>query len=190
MGQPPATTSSKGQHDLNIADAVRMSMSIPIFVEPYELKDRNGIIHHIVDGGILSNYPIWMFDAPTGTSPGWPTFGFDLFTRSNAKDANEPFPPRVNEISNIVDFARNIINTMSSAIDRRYIAKRHWARTIKIDDMGISGTNFDLSKSEQDALWKSGVESAEAFMAGWGEPEEGFKRWNARWRGLLEAARQ
>ena len=28
----------------------------------------------MVDGGILSNYPIWIFDSPT--TPRWPTFGF------------------------------------------------------------------------------------------------------------------
>ena len=63
---------------LSITRALRMSMSIPIFFEPVELKNLNtGRIHHIVDGGILSNYPIWLFDAPVGQDPEWPTFGFD-----------------------------------------------------------------------------------------------------------------
>ena len=174
--------------ELDIADALRMSMSIPIFFEPYELKDANGVVHHIVDGGVLSNYPIWMFDAAHGQEPDWPTFGFDLFRRSDPKDGHEPFPAQVKPIDNFVDFARSIIGTMSSAMDRRYIAERHWARTIKIDDVGVSGTDFELSQAREDALWESGVEAAEAFMNDWGDPEEGFKRWNARWRKELDAA--
>ena len=46
-----------------IGDAVRMGTSIPYFFQPIEL------VHHetgepstIVDGGVLSNFPVWLFD--------------------------------------------------------------------------------------------------------------------------------
>src|SRR5437660_1398628 len=55
------------------AGAVRMSMSIPVFFKPVR---RGG--HEIVDGGILSNFPVWLFDAPAGVAPRFPTFGLLL----------------------------------------------------------------------------------------------------------------
>jgi len=63
--------------ELDIARAVRMSMSIPYFFEPVKLKHKDsGQDSYIVDGGILSNYPVWLFDE--GEEPSWPTFGFKL----------------------------------------------------------------------------------------------------------------
>lgn len=61
----------------SISRAVRMSMSIPIFFEPVKLQDSSGRNHLIVDGGILSNYPVWLLDDGT-TNPEWPTLGFKL----------------------------------------------------------------------------------------------------------------
>ncbi|MDQ6949620.1 MAG: patatin-like phospholipase family protein [Actinomycetota bacterium] len=50
--------------DLDVAQAVRMSMSIPVFFKPVTARR-----HVIVDGGLLSNFPIWLFDTPPGTTP-------------------------------------------------------------------------------------------------------------------------
>lgn len=61
----------------SISRAVRMSMSIPFFFEPVKLRDTNGRDHYIVDGGVLSNYPIWLLDDGKKNPP-WPTFGFKL----------------------------------------------------------------------------------------------------------------
>ena len=44
-----------------IARAVRMSMSFPYFFEPVTLR-RAGQSHLIVDGGLLSNFPVFLFD--------------------------------------------------------------------------------------------------------------------------------
>lgn len=64
--------------DLNVAAAVRMSMSIPFFYEPVKLRNmKTNEISYIVDGGLLSNFPVWLFDSE-GEIPEWPTFGFKL----------------------------------------------------------------------------------------------------------------
>lgn len=43
-----------------VARAVRMSCSIPYFFEPIKLKTDTGTAT-VVDGGVLSNFPIWLF---------------------------------------------------------------------------------------------------------------------------------
>ena len=52
-------------------------MSIPLFFEPVVHKDPDGEQHVIVDGGMLSNFPVWLFDRRDG-EPRWPTFGLLL----------------------------------------------------------------------------------------------------------------
>ena len=174
---------------LEIARALRMSMSIPIFFEPVKVKNcKTGQTHLIVDGGILSNYPIWLFDAPLGEEPGWPTFGFNLYSPADKGDGLQPWPAEVKQIKNTFGFAKSIWDTMFSAIDQRYIAKRHWARTVAIDNLGVSTTDFNLGQETKDALWNSGVKAAKEFMTDWGEPQEGFARWKREYRGDVEQA--
>ena len=45
----------------SIAKAIRMSCSLPYFFEPVKLHTR-GETSIIVDGGVLSNFPMWLFD--------------------------------------------------------------------------------------------------------------------------------
>ncbi|MEH6979501.1 patatin-like phospholipase family protein, partial [Bacillus pseudomycoides] len=61
--------------DFSIAKAVRMSSTIPFYFEPVKWKTPKWKQPcYMVDGGLLSNYPIWIFDSPN--IPRWPTFGF------------------------------------------------------------------------------------------------------------------
>ena len=176
---------------LSIARALRMSMSIPIFFEPVKLKNqKTGQTHHIVDGGMLSNYPIWLFDAPVGVNPEWPTFGFDLYNPSEKGDGQGSWPDEVGEIKSVVALVGALWDTMFSAADRRYIAKRHWARTIAIDNCSIAATDFDLSEEQKNGLWMSGVNAAKEFMKKWGDPEEGFAKWKRRYRKQVETAQR
>ncbi|MBV8268880.1 MAG: patatin-like phospholipase family protein, partial [Planctomycetaceae bacterium] len=55
--------------DLEVATAVRMSMSIPFFFKPVTEKNRQGEACYIVDGGLLSNFPIELFDTPPPADP-------------------------------------------------------------------------------------------------------------------------
>jgi NTE family protein len=44
-----------------VADAVRASMSIPFFFQPVKLTSTSGLTSTLVDGGLLSNFPIDSF---------------------------------------------------------------------------------------------------------------------------------
>ena len=62
-----------------VADAVRMSLSIPFYFEPCTLRNPvTGAEATIVDGGVLSNFAIEIFDRTDGREPRWPTFGVRL----------------------------------------------------------------------------------------------------------------
>ena len=101
----------------SISRAVRMSMSIPFFFKPVKLSDMNGRDHYIVDGGVLSNYPIWFLDDGKKNPP-WPTFGFKL----TEPDKRVLKPTDRNPINNPISFLKAVIGTMMDAHDSYHIS--------------------------------------------------------------------
>ena len=144
--------------DLNVAAAVRMSMSIPFFYEPIELRDmKTNQVSYIVDGGVLSNFPVWLFDTE-GSVPKWPTFGFKLV---------EPEEGSPHRVRGPISLLAALFSTMMEAHDARYIEDENFTRTIPIPTLGIKTTEFDISRERSEALHQSGREAAEKFFATW-----------------------
>lgn len=165
-----------------IARAVRMSMSIPAFFEPVKLEDNAGRVHYIVDGGILSNYQVWLLDDRENCT--WPTFGFKLVEPAEQKlKAGEPIP-----IHNPFDFFSAMLGTMMNAHDNYHISvsKGDFARTIGIPtviDLGggrkkeIKTTYFDITPEETEKLYQNGYQAGRDFLAAWS-----FERWKRSFR--------
>ena len=59
-------------------------MSIPFFYEPVKLDNAKHKACWFVDGGMLSNFPVDVFDRTDGQPPRWPTFGIKLSARPEA----------------------------------------------------------------------------------------------------------
>lgn len=152
--------------DLNVALAVRMSMSIPIFFEPVRFANpQTGREHLIVDGGMLSNFPVWLFDAEV---PQWPTFGLKLIEmdpKSPIGGAPAPEAPSHGGISLVVHYLRSLVDTMMAAHDRLYIEEEEFNRTIAIDTLGVGTTEFDLSSERAMELYESGRTAARSFLS-------------------------
>lgn len=147
--------------DLDIARAVRMSMSIPFFFEPVTLTLPDKQQAYIVDGGVLSNFPIRLFDDGTPNPP-WPTFGYLLVE----EDPSRPITVR-HEVHGPLSLFAALFATMMEAHDRMYIENGAFARTIPIPTKGVTATEFDLSRERADMLYQSGRAAAEAFFSTW-----------------------
>jgi len=147
--------------DQQVADAVRASMSIPFFYRPARLADVNGKDCWLVDGGMLSNFPIDVFDAPPGVEPRWPTFGIKLSARPGAALGT------VNDVHDTVSMARAMLNTMTGFYDRMHIDDASvTARTIFVDTGKVRATDFDLDRDAQNMLFRSGRDAALKFLGG------------------------
>ncbi len=142
---------------LDVASAVRMSMSIPFFFKPVILENSKGESFHIVDGGVLSNFPVWLFDDQTA-SPPWPTFGFKLV---------EPTEGQPKQIKGPISLLMALFSTMMEAHDARYIEDRQFARTIPIKTLGIGTTEFSISAERSQELYESGQKAADKFVSKW-----------------------
>jgi NTE family protein len=154
---------------LSVADAIRMSMSIPIFFEPVRHQNPKTDQEHIlVDGGMLSNFPVWLFDCRDGV-PDWPTFGLLLVEPKPQEHLGKRIDPprRERGVSALLDYLKSLAQTMMAAHDRLYLEQSVFARTIPIPTLGIGTTEFDLEADRAEALYQSGVKAADDFLATW-----------------------
>jgi NTE family protein len=156
--------------ELEVAFAVRMSMSIPIFFEPVRHQNQEtGEEHVIVDGGMLSNFPVWLFDCPPGEEPEWPTLGMLLVEpqlRQHLGHQIEP-PKKQKGVGALIDYLKSLAQTMMAAHDRLYIEQADYARTVPIPTLGVGTTEFDIKRDRALALYQSGADAAEKFLETW-----------------------
>lgn len=141
--------------DLKVSTAVMMSASLPFFYRPVIWKTKDRKKSYILDGGLLSNFPIWLFDAE---NPRFPTFGFRFVKDEVNIDPVIPTP---------IHLFKNIFKTMLQAHDLRHLNEETIERTVQIPTGDINTTDFELNKEEIDFLYKSGYISAKEFLSKW-----------------------
>jgi NTE family protein len=154
-----------------VALAVRMSMSIPLFFEPVlHVNQYTSLVHTIVDGGMLSNFPVWLFDAPPGQEAKRETFGLKLIQKDTRSQLVNPDFDLKSEFmkmlkrSETLGYFWSLVETMMEAHDRFYIDQKSFDKTIDIDTKGVGTTEFNLSDERKDELYNSGREAAERFL--------------------------
>lgn len=143
-----------------VADAVRASMAIPFFFVPARCPDkRNGGRAWLVDGGMLSNFPVDVFDRTDGRPPRWPTFGIKLSATA---------APAVNQVRGVVSLSRAMLSTMTGFYDRMHVNEPDvLSRTIFVDTSGVRATDFTLTTATAQRLYESGRSAAERFLDTW-----------------------
>ena len=155
---------------LRIAEAVRISSSIPLFFRPVRWKIPGGGTAVLVDGGMLSNFPVSVFDRPGGEMPRWPTFDIKLSAKPEAD-----FGQR-NRIRGPLSFGRAVVDTVTGFYDRMHIDAQHAVeRTIFIDTDSVRPTQFDLSDEDRELLYREGRRAATEFLDG---DERGQEPWD------------
>lgn len=141
-----------------ISKAVRMSASIPYFFDPIKIYDATGKKNVFVDGGVLSNFPIWLFQNEKDQQKR-PVIGFQL--------QPSQFEQKPNNVTNAITLFHGLFDTMMDAHDARHISEAHSADIVFIPVQQISMINFDLSNQFIDQLTDFGKESTEKFLRTW-----------------------
>jgi NTE family protein len=140
-----------------VVDAVRASMSIPFYFRPVDVDIANGTVTW-VDGGLLSNFPITVFDRTDGQPPRWPTWGVKLSGR----------PPVTTDrpVRGAIGIAINCLETLTADWNRyRLDAEGVNRRTIFVDTTGVASTNFGIDAATRQRLYQSGRAAAQNFLA-------------------------
>lgn len=142
-----------------VADAVRASMSIPFFFRPVILDVPKSGPSVLVDGGMLSNFPVDTFDRTDGKPPRWPTIGIKL--------SAQQVPNQVEHVvKGDLSLALGMLGTMQSWYDQMHLNDPAVIkRTIFIDTFGVNATDFSIDKTTQQKLFANGRAAAEKFLA-------------------------
>jgi predicted acylesterase/phospholipase RssA len=167
--------------DMIISDAVRISMSIPLIWPPhkYYIRDENNnrVVRSdkqnvdYVDGGLLNNYPIGIFDRKIITKNSeityfnFKTLGFRLSKpyasvkkqHSSGEEQEELFFPYLTSLINFY-FKKEEVNHTKRVEDQQ--------RTVYIDTLGLSPLDFNLSRETMDNLIESGSRAVDEFLSG------------------------
>jgi NTE family protein len=164
-----------------VADAVRASMAIPFFYRPVKLTAVSGEESTLVDGGVLSNFPIDTFDRPDGKPPRWPTFGVTVLPRLNegilaVMPALKPL--RFFEQTALLE---SLLTTMLAGHDQTHL-NQPWvsARAIPVESTNVGVLDFDSPRGRLEELYDNGYEAAQRFLSTWDWPAY-LKRF--RWAG-------
>jgi NTE family protein len=159
--------------DMEIRTAVRVSISIPLFYQAVVLDQKGMIIKKkkhqregkvVVDGGIIANYPIQIFDYScyTGSSADSTreVNHFTLGFRLDRKEQIEYDKQRLGLAPYQIDKFRNYIEAFYTIIienlNRQNLSEEDWKRTVSINTEGIGPKIKKLSPQDKDKLIQNG----------------------------------
>lgn len=164
LGEDPDT--------MPVADAVRASASIPFFFRPWHLPVRKDLADGhdklvLTDGGMLSNFPIELFDDDTDHA----TIGVKLSARLSLQQCGW------NTSDDVLSLGKALISTMCSAHDQLYVDQDSvCARTVFVDTSGVSSTDFKLNEAAKQGLYVKGSAAAREFLGTFS-----FDAWKAQY---------
>lgn len=176
-----------------IADAARISMSIPLFFAA-KRSFRNDVY---VDGGVLDNYPVKLFDREKynpiySSTPDYyqqhnntlpsagreispylfnqETLGFRLDSAKEIAVFRDHAEPNHVQINDFLDYSKALIGTVLDSQDSMHLHSDDWQRTIYIDSLGVKATDFDLSDDNKQKLVDSGATGVENYFKWFDNP--------------------
>jgi NTE family protein len=183
--------------DVKIADAARVSMSIPLFFAA--VKGVNGDDHVYVDGGLLDNFAIKVFDRMSYVDDPVNARRTEYYRRYNealaalrttrdarsineyvynketlgfrldAKEEIDMFldpnaQPKAREIKTLFSYTKALVTTLIDFQNNAHLHTDDWQRTIYVDSLGVSSTDFDIPESTKMKLVEAGRAFTDAYF--------------------------
>ena len=143
-----------------VARAVRASSAIPYVFRPVRQRAATGTATW-VDGGLLSNFPVGLFDRQDALAPRWPTFGVRVSRPPEV-------PPVLRPVRGPVELGLAALDALLTDQDDAYAGEPCTAvRTVAVPTPDVSVVDFDLSREAVERLEGLGRDAARRFLAGW-----------------------
>lgn len=148
---------------MEVAEAVRISMSIPLFFEAaeYDMEAARASEDVFCDGGVLWNYPINIFDGQPGqeqqeTEKNMDTLGLRFLSKAE-----------YHEIHNLLDFINNLFHSQLR-VQQNYFnnSPQDVARSIQINPGEVSFIDFDITVGDKSylSLYQQGYQAARDYF--------------------------
>lgn len=174
--------------DMKIKDAVRISMSIPLYFEAVFIDSTGAVITKpgdrtdldvVVDGGIIGNFPIQIFDSLASNTPDSKirianpgTIGIRIDSETQIKydhTSKELAPIRIDGLSHYMEAFYSMV---LENLNRNQLTPDDWKRTISVSSVNIGPRVKKLSPSQKENLISSGKKSALQFLKARNQPAE------------------
>lgn len=155
--------SQQNTSDYPVAKAVGASICLPLVFQPHLLEDHGEHRQSIlaVDGGLLSNFPAWLFDEERkNDGPHMPTFGFRL--------VQKPSPKKLDEMFGLIKGLLTAVLEGDPLLETREIENLHEVPL----NVSVSTLDFNLSPDQKLSLFNEGLESARKHFDRPGFPRE------------------
>ncbi len=140
----------------SVAKAVAASVSLPFVFQPHSLELGGGAgvpyLATAVDGGLLSNFPAWLFDAERKSRRNLPTLGFRLVTA--------PPNEHVGTFGKYLGALIDTVTTGDPILETRQITNLHEVR-LKVS---ASTLDFRMSPQKKVRLFGEGLLAAREFF--------------------------
>ncbi len=194
------TFSHERHADMPLVDAVRISMSIPLFFAARRLGKRDDVY---VDGGVMLNYPVKLFDREKYIDMGKEKEAaryVEYYNRENAKfllerpgrspyvynrqtlglrlDTQEEIglfrydePLKGKQINRFPDYAKALIGSLMQVQENIHLKSDDWQRTLYINTLDVGTTDFDITDEKKKVLVNEGINGAETYFRWFEDPE-------------------
>ncbi len=180
-----------------VADAVRISMSYPIVFTAK--KNSRGDVY--IDGGLLNNYPIRLFDRKKYiTSAGYfeepkyyknynivlekdkrntnhfsynkETLGFRLDSAKEIAIFRDQAEPVSYDINNFPSYIVRFVSTILNINNSMHLNDYDWDRSIYIDTLDVGTLDFNINESKKKDLIESGKNCTENYFKWFDNPDK------------------
>jgi NTE family protein len=163
--------SNESYPKMKVKDAVRISMSVPLYFEAVFIDQNGKVIHHpkrkegldvMVDGGFTGNFPIGIFDSLPQYNVS--TLGFRVDSDEQIKNDREAKSIAPLPIGNLKQYVNAFYNIIIENLNRQQLTIRDWQRTISISNGKIGPRIRKLSAEEINILIENGKQAMKTFL--------------------------
>jgi NTE family protein len=166
---------------MKVRDAVRISMSIPLYFEAVFIDSKGNLFHHpknkngldiMVDGGFTANFPIKIFDStkyfdqtkPNTFASNPQTIGFRIDRNDQIQNDTSGKSLASFKINSLKDYFGAFYNIVIENLNRQTLTKEDWQRTVLISDGNVAPRVRKLSHKELTSLTDNGAMATERFL--------------------------
>ena len=155
---------------MKVKDAIRISMSIPLYFEAVFIDKDGTVIKHpkekegldiMVDGGFTGNFPIQLFDS---SQTNFTTLGFRIDSDEQIKNDLEQKNIASLPVDNFKQYMSAFYNMVIENLNRRQLTNDDWKRTVSISDGRIGPRIRKLSSEEINTLMENGRNAMKSYL--------------------------
>jgi NTE family protein len=160
--QKPVLFSFETYPNMKVKDAVRISISIPLYFEPLFIDSTGKVFSRpkqrqeldmMMDGGLLENFPIHIFDT---SQPDLYTIGFRIDHEAQIENDKGNRTLAEVPVDNLKQYFRAFYNIVIENLNRQKLTTSDWQRTVSISDGNVVPRVRKLSKEEVTTLIENG----------------------------------